>query len=85
MELSLSFKATRLGDFKEVITFALEGSSEPIRLVFRGRVVPPTIVLDQTSMEFGRVSFSFKNKQRVHLTNASTVPVNLQFLVPEVT
>lgn len=49
-----------LGSFDESFQWQLRGSSVPVPLVIRGRIIGPTFELDSREVDFGIVSFGFR-------------------------
>ena len=49
-----------LGAFDEAFHWHLAGSSEPVTLTIKGRVIGPTFELDADAVDFGLVSFGFR-------------------------
>ena len=80
--LKVSFMSDILGEFSETFRFALEGSSEMLTLTFKGHVVAPTFHFSEDMIDFGKVSFKFKETKTVYLTNTSEVDINYQIRVP---
>ena len=70
----VAFCSSILGSFNERFMWRLDGSSELHHIDFTGHVISPSFKFHPTSIDFGKVSFSFPNKQKIKLTNTSTVP-----------
>jgi hydrocephalus-inducing protein len=53
-----------------------------LTLTFKGHVVAPTFRFSEDILDFGKVSFKFKQKKVVYLTNTSEVDINYAIRVP---
>lgn len=51
-------------------------------MTFKGHVVAPTFRFSEDILDFGKVSFKFKQKKVVYLTNTSEVDINYAIRVP---
>lgn len=47
-----------------------------------GHVISPSFRFDREEIDFGKVSFSFPNKQKIKLINTSTVPFKFFLRIP---
>ena len=79
---TITFCSTILGEFSETFRWKLEGSTELLSILFTGHVIAPTFQFDTELIDFGKVSYSFPNNQKVRLTNTSTVPFKFQLRIP---
>jgi len=64
-----------LGSFDESFSWYLRGSSAPVAMAIRGRVIGPTFELDAREVGFGVVAFGFRHVRELLLTNTSAVPL----------
>ncbi|KAK9824158.1 hypothetical protein WJX72_008157 [[Myrmecia] bisecta] len=72
-----------LGNFNEVFNWAIGGTSDPVRLQFRGRAVGPTFKVDVESVDFGVVSFGYRYTNELLLENTCAIPMRFNWRVPE--
>ncbi|CAD5117498.1 DgyrCDS6267 [Dimorphilus gyrociliatus] len=79
----ISFSSMNLGDFREIFTFQIDGSNDPLQLVVEGSVIGQTFNFDKPSLDFGLVSFGFKYSQKVVLDNTSLVPMTYKLRIAE--
>ncbi|RKO94829.1 hypothetical protein BDK51DRAFT_29881 [Blyttiomyces helicus] len=71
-----------LGEFSEEFKFALQGSPDPLTLVFKGRVVGPTFHFDIPELDFGKLSYGFKTRSTVSLINTSNICMTYALRLP---
>jgi len=80
--LSITFQSTILGEFSENFRWRLGGSSEVLQILFTGHVMAPSFKFSVDQIDYGKVSYSFPNRQVVKFTNTSTVPFKFQLRIP---
>ena len=74
--INVLFCSDKLGEFKEVFEFIIDGKPERHKLLIGGTVIPPTFQFSMPKIKFGMVSYGFKYSQALSLTNTSLVPMN---------
>ncbi len=80
--ISINFCSTILGEFSETFRFRLGGSQEMLQILFTGHVMAPDFEFNVKSIDYGKVSYSFPNRQVVKFTNTSKVPFKFQLRIP---
>jgi hydrocephalus-inducing protein len=78
----ITFCSTILGEFSENFRWRLGGSSEVLQILFTGHVMAPSFSFNADSIDYGKVSYSFPNRQVVKFSNTSTVPFKFQLRIP---
>lgn len=81
--LEITFTSESIGEFTETLLWALEGTAEPLRLVFHGCVIGPTCHFDETLLDYGVVSYGFKHTRTLTLHNTSEIPMRYRMYVVE--
>ena len=80
--IKVSFSSDVLGEFNEEFGFALAGTPKPLALTVRGKVIGPTFHLDETMLDFKRVSVAFLNSRTFNLFNTADIPFRFHMRVP---
>ena len=80
--IKVSFSSDVLGEFNEDFGFALAGTPKPLTLSVRGKVIGPTFHLDETMLDYKRVSVAFLNSRHLHLFNTADIPFRFHLRVP---
>jgi len=83
VDIHITFTSQHIGDFVERTEWYLEGSSEPLYLTFKGRVVGPSFSFDSKFLDFGPVCYGFLNVRQLTLRNTSKVPMKYRLRVPQ--
>ncbi|CDJ53112.1 hypothetical protein, conserved [Eimeria brunetti] len=76
-----SFRPAFVGEFEATVLWAIEASPEDIVLKLKGKVVPPRIDYDVSSIDFGVIPFGFEEVRSVQLTNTSDAPQTIEVKV----
>lgn len=82
MPIRVKLLCNVMGAFDERFDWCIKGSSEELRLQFRGRVTGPEFELDPPSLEFGMVSYSFRYTQEFVLSNVCEIPFDFTLRIP---
>ncbi|GIQ90249.1 hypothetical protein KIPB_012974, partial [Kipferlia bialata] len=77
VDLQVTVVATQVGPFRQIARWRVDGSSEPLTLEIRGKVLPPSIRMSQDYLSFGDCPFGFATTREVTVTNDSPVQVSL--------
>ena len=80
--VKISFSSDVLGEFNEEFGINLVGTPKPLALTIRGKVIGPTFHLDETMLDFKRVSVAFLNSRTVNLFNTADIPFRFHMRVP---
>ena len=83
VKIDIQLTAHQIGEFVEHVQWRLHGSTEPVILTFKGRVVGPTFHMDQPSLDFGTVCYGFLNTRVITLYNTSQVPLKYRLRIPQ--
>ena len=83
MNILMSFKSSKVGEFQELFKWCLEGSSEILTLLIRGHVRAPKFEFNRKMIDYKKVSFRFQKTEEIVLTNTSTVPFIFGLRIPQ--
>lgn len=83
MNILMTFKSSKVGEFQEIFRWKLEGSSEVLNLLVRGHVRAPKFEFNRKSIDFRKVSFQFQKTEEIILTNTSTVAFTFGLRIPQ--
>jgi len=75
--LNVTFSSPWIGEFVEVIRFALAGTAEPITIMYKGKVIGPTFEVEEKSLDFGEVAYGFPTSRLIHIRNSSAIPMKI--------
>lgn len=67
-----------LGNFNEVFSWQIKGSSQPLNLQFKGRVCAPSFEVDVDELDFSVVSYGFRWAGMGHSGAATQIPVGMR-------
>lgn len=81
--IAIDFSSDNIGEFVEVMEWNLQGSKEPLRITFKGKVIGPTFYFEEKGLDFGTVSFGFLSSKNLSLHNTSEIPMKYKVRVPE--
>jgi hypothetical protein len=73
----------KLGDFNELFSFSLNGSSETLSCRFRGSIIGPTFHFDCDTIDYGTISYEFLHTKKICLYNTSEIPMDYSLAVPQ--
>lgn len=79
--IRITFSSAKLGYFKEIFEFTIDGKPDKVPLVISGTVIAPTFDFDVSKLKFGTISYGFKYTQTCILTNTSLVPMKFNLHV----
>jgi hydrocephalus-inducing protein len=82
-KIAITFSSDTIGEFTEVVSWALQGTVEPLTITFKGNVIGPTFYFEEEVLDFGVVSYGFLNSQILHLHNTSEIPMKFTLRIPE--
>ncbi|KAJ3129345.1 hypothetical protein HK098_001757 [Nowakowskiella sp. JEL0407] len=80
-KINIMFKPDIIGEFLEEFSWNIEGSRESLKLIAKGRVVGPTFHFDLPKIDFGGVSYNFRNSKKMELFNTSDIPMEFKLRV----
>ncbi|XP_027554064.1 LOW QUALITY PROTEIN: hydrocephalus-inducing protein homolog [Neopelma chrysocephalum] len=81
--ISISFRTTIPGEFKEEFQFCVPQAPKPVTLTIRGCVIGPTLHFDVPALPLGDTSFGFPRTLSCRLTNTSLMPMAFTLRIPE--
>lgn len=82
VNILVTFKNRRIGEYQEIFRWRLEGSTDQMVLLVRGLVRTPKFEIDQDIIDFKHISFQFEETSELTLTNTSSVPFKFIFRIP---
>lgn len=82
-KISITFTSDQIGEFVEVLEWCLQGTIEPMKLTFKGKVIGPTFYFNEERLDFGLVSYGFLNSRSLTLHNTSQIPMGYTLRIPE--
>ena len=68
---------------EEIFSCYIQGIDEPLKFVVKGRVIGPTFYLNVNELNFGDVSYGFKNTQEMTMVSASAIGLDFTLDVPQ--
>lgn len=78
VKIDVYFVPDNLGSIYEEFEWDLNGSSEPLLLIFKGKSVGPNIHLNVDRINFGKVSFGFSSTIGFQIINTSQISVKYE-------
>ncbi|OQR91449.1 hydrocephalus-inducing protein [Achlya hypogyna] len=79
----LTFKSAVLGEISITFNFKLKGSDELLRVRFKAHVIPPMFHFDVDTIDFGTVSYAFRQTKVVKLVNTSRIAMTYELRIPQ--
>jgi len=78
--IEMSFISSKLGKFREVFEFTIDGCDEPLRINVKGEVIGPTLHIEPKEIEFGIVSLGFEHETEFSIFNTSLVELDYRIV-----